>query len=344
MTAGRPDTTRQWHLVRRPSGTLRAGDLALRDVPLPPLRAGQLLVRNTHLSVDPYMRGRMDDRPSYIPPFELDSPLDGAAVGVVLESRSPELAPGDVVEHFHGLREHTLTMSAEVSRIDPGGLPAEAFLGVLGSPGLSAWIGLTVIAPVAKGDTVLVTGAAGAVGSLAVQIARLKGAGRVVASAGSADKVRHLIDVLGADDAYDYRDGSPRAHLEARLPQGIDVVFDNAGGAQLEAAIDLLRDHARVALCGMASEYDGAEPHSFSNLFTVIRRRATLKGFIVSDHMTELARFRAEVLPWVERGEIAYETTVVEGIERVPLAFRQLFTSGAAVRGKLVVHVDGGLW
>jgi NADPH-dependent curcumin reductase CurA len=232
---------REWHLVRRPGAQASPDDFALIDSEVPQPEPGQVVVRNTHLSVDPYMRGRMDGRPSYMPPFPLGAPLDGGAVGVVVESRAEGFEPGQVVEHFAGLREVAVLDAAAVAVIDPDGLPAEAFLGPLGATGLSAWLGIGELAPVREGDTVFVTGAAGAVGGVAGQIARLRGAGRVIGSAGSAAKVGYLRDTLGFDAAFDYRDGDPGEHLADAAPDGIDVVFDNVGGAQLEAAIGLLR-------------------------------------------------------------------------------------------------------
>jgi NADPH-dependent curcumin reductase CurA len=297
-----------------------------------------VVVRNTHLSVDPYMRGRMDDRPSYLPPFPLDAPLDGGAVGVVVESRADTIAPGQVVEHFAGLREVTVVDAAAVYPIDVDGLPAEAYLGALGTTGLSAWIGIAELAAVKAGDTVFVTGAAGAVGGIAGQIARLRGAGRVIGSAGSADKVRHLRETLNFDAAFDYHDGDVGDHLAKAAPDGIDVVFDNVGGAQLEAAIDHLAVGARLVLCGMVSQYDGADPYGIRNLYELVTRRATVHGFLVTDHLHRMPEFRAEMGSWLRADKIVDRSTVLDGVERLPEALLGLLRAGTATTGKAVVR------
>ncbi|MFF4418646.1 NADP-dependent oxidoreductase [Streptosporangium sp. NPDC001559] len=331
---------REWHLARRPQGQVSADDFALVETEISELRPGQVLVRNTHLSVDPYMRGRMDDRPFYIPPFPLRAPLEGGAIGVVVESRADDVKPGQVVEHFLGLREATVIDAAGVVPIDTDDLPAETYLGVLGATGLTAWLGITRMASVRSGDTVFVTGAAGAVGSIAGQIARLRGAKQVIGSAGSSAKVRHLVDDLGFDTAFDHHDGATGEHLAQAAPDGIDVVFDNVGGAQLEAAIDHLRVGARLALCGMASQYDGREPHGLRNLYQLVTKRVTARGFLVTDHQDQMPAFRAEVGSWVRSGEIVHRQTAVNGIERMPEALLGLLRSGAPTIGKAVVRLQ----
>jgi NADPH-dependent curcumin reductase CurA len=330
---------REWHLMRRPQGHASVEDFALREAKVPQPMPGQVVVHNTHLSVDPYMRGRMDDRTSYIPPFPIGAPLDGAAVGVVVESRADDINPGQVVEHFQGLREVTVTDAAGVTPIDLNGLPPEVYLGALGATGLTAWLGITMVASVQPGDTVFVTAAAGAVGSLGGQIAKLYGAGQVIGSAGSPAKVRHLLDELGFDAAFDPHDGDPRGHLARAAPDGIDVVFDNVGGVQLEAAIDHLRVGSRLALCGMASQYDGRRPHGVSNLYELVTKRATARGFLVSDHYDRMPAFRAEVGSWVRDGKIVHRETVLDGIERVPAALLDLLRSGTPTIGKAVVRL-----
>ncbi|KGN30069.1 NADP-dependent oxidoreductase [Knoellia sinensis KCTC 19936] len=336
----RTKNAREWRLVQRPTGAVSTDHLALVDAPVPELAPGQVVVRNTHLSVDPYMRGRMDDRPSYIPPFPLDAPLDGGALGVVVESRADGLEPGQVVEHFFGLRETTVADASTVFPLDLEGLPAETYLGALGTTGLTAWVGLSKIAPVRPGDTVFITGAAGAVGSMAGQIARLRGAGRVIGSAGSAAKVAHLVDDLGYDAAFDYHDGDPREQLERLAPDGIDVVFDNVGGAQLEAAIDHLNVGARLALCGMVSQYDVREQYGVRNLYTLVTQRATAQGFLVADHLDEMPAFRAEAGAWLRDGSVQARQTVLDGIEQVPAALTGLLSSGTTITGKVVVRLD----
>lgn len=333
-------TARQWQLARRPQGTATAEDFALVEVTVPRPGPGQVVVRNTRLSVDPYMRGRMDDKPSYIAPFELHSPLEGAAVGVVTESRADGFKPGQVVEHFAGLREVSVLDAAAVSPVSLDGHEPETFLGPLGTTGFTAWLGTTEIAPVREGDTVFVTGAAGAVGGLAGQIARLRGAARVIGSASGA-KVEYLVDELGYDAAFDYRGTDPAEELSRLAPDGLDMVFDNVGGPQLEAALGRLRLGARIALCGMASQYDGREPYGITNLFELTKQRATARGFIVSDHYDQLAQFREEVGGWLHDGRLSYRESVFEGIESVPEAFLGMLRSGAPTSGKVIVRLEG---
>lgn len=339
MSISTGELSREWHLVRRPQGQASVDDLDLVEVDLPEPQPGQIVVRNTYLSVDPYMRGRMDDRPSYIPPFGLDAPLEGGALGVVVASRAEGVEPGQVVEHFMGLREYVVVDAAAAFPLDLSGLPPEIYLGALGLTGLAAWVGITKVASVQPGDTVFVTGAAGAVGSIAGQIAKLRGAERVIGSAGSEAKVRHLTEELGYDYAFDYHDGDAGDHLDRAAPNGIDVVFDNVGGAQLEAAIGRLKVGSRLALCGMASGYDGREPYGIRNLYELVTKRATVQGLLVNDHLGDMPAFRAEVLPWVVEGRMKHTETVFDGIERVPEALLGLLRGGTTITGKLVVRV-----
>lgn len=339
MTVTQIERTQEWHLVRRPQGPASADDFALVEADLPAPASGQVMVRNTHLSVDPYMRGRMDDRPSYMPPFPVNAALDGGALGVVVESRAEGIEPGQVVEHFLGLREVAVLDASAVAPLDLDGLPPEVYLGALGATGLTAWLGITQVAAVRPGDTVLVTGAAGAVGSLAGQIARMRGAGRVVGTAGSAAKMRHLLDDLGFDAAVDHHDADAGRHVAEAAPDGIDVVFDNVGGVILDTAIDHLAVGGRLALCGMASQYDGREAYGLRNLYELVAKRATARGFLVTDHYDQMPAFRAEVGPWVRDGRIAHRETVLDGIEEVPRALLTLLRSGTSTIGKTVVRL-----
>ena len=340
MTVGIGVRAREWHLVRRPQGRASADDFALVEAELPEPAPGQVVVRNTHLSIDPYMRGRMDDRPSYIPPFPLGAPLEGAAVGVIVESRAESLKAGQAVEHIAGLREFAVIDAAAAYPIDLDGLPADVYLGALGATGLTAWLGITQVAPVRPGDTVFVTGAAGAVGSIAGQIAKLRGAQRVIGSAGSAAKVRHLREELGFNAAFDYHDGDVGAHLAQAAPDGIDVVFDNVGGVQLDAAIGHLRVGSRLALCGMVSQYDTGEPYGVRNLYELVTKRATARGFLVSDHYDQMPAFRAEMHPRARDGRIAHRQSVLDGIERVPEALLGLLHDATPTIGKAVIRLE----
>ena len=332
-----PTTSREIQLAARPQGEPKPSDFLLVDVELPDPGPGEILVRNTYMSVDPYMRGRMNDVKSYVPPFELDAPLDGGAVGEVEASNADGFAPGDVVLHRLGWRERAVLPAAGARKIDPGGLPESVFLGVLGMPGLTAYAGLLDIAGLREGDVVFVSGAAGAVGSLAGQIAKLRG-NTVIGSAGSADKVRHLVDDLGFDHAFNYKDGPVGPQLAAAAPGGIDVYFDNVGGEHLEAAIGALRRDGRVALCGAISGYNATDgPAGIRNLHLAIGKRLTLRGFIAGDHAGRLGDLHAEIGPALRDWRVAFRETIAQGLDGAPQAFIDLLR-GANV-GKMVVKL-----
>ncbi|GAB4050154.1 NADP-dependent oxidoreductase [Catellatospora paridis] len=330
MTVGR-----EIHLASRPVGMPTPDNFRLMEVAVPEPAEGQVKVRNLVMSVDPYMRGRMNDVKSYVPPFAVDAVLDGGAVGEVVESRSPDLKPGDLVLHGYGWREWAVDDARRFRRLDPVA-PPSAFLGVLGMPGLTAYVGLLDIAAMKPGDTVFVSGAAGAVGSLVGQLARLKGAARVIGSAGSAAKVAHLTGDLGFDAAFNYRDGDVSKLLKQAAPDGIDVYFDNVGGDHLTAAIARAKPFARFALCGAISAYNEPVPGP-DNMALLIGKRLTMRGFIVSDHNDRMPDLIREVGAWYAAGEIKAEETVVEGLENAPEAFAGLLRG--ANTGKMVVKL-----
>ncbi|WP_433238001.1 NADP-dependent oxidoreductase [Streptosporangium sp. CA-135522] len=339
-----PVTSREWHLVRRPVGVPTAEDFALREVEPAEPRSGQILVRNLRLSVDPYMRGRMNDVKSYVPPFRLDHPMDGGAVGVVVATGdAPEaggLAVGDHVLHGLGWREYALVESRHAVKVDPERAPLSAYLGVLGMPGLTAYAGLLRVAEFKEGETVFVSGAAGAVGSQVGQIAKLKGASRVIGSAGSDEKVRLLLEEYGFDAAFNYRNGPVAEQLAQAAPDGIDVYFDNVGGDHLEAAISSLNLHGRAAICGMIAQYNATEPTPAPrNLALVIGKRLTLRGLLVNDHRDLQQQFAEEVGGWVAEGRLRYHETLVEGIENNVEAFLGLLRGDNT--GKMVVALPG---
>jgi NADPH-dependent curcumin reductase CurA len=280
-----------------------------------------VLVRNLVMSVDPAMRGRMNDAKSYVPPFQIDQALDGGAVGEVIASNDGTRIPGDTVLHGLGWRQYALIDAARTRKVDPALAPPSAYLGVLGMPGLTAYVGIRDIARLQPGETVFVSGAAGAVGSLAGQIAKLHGAGRVVGSAGSPEKVKHLVEDLGFDAAFNYKDGPTRPQLKRAAPDGIDIYFDNVGGEQLEASIAALHQGGRVAMCGAISQYNDTEPVGPRNLALVITKRLTLQGFIVLDHSDQRAAFIEEVGGWLRDGKVHFDETFVDGIENAPDAF-----------------------
>ncbi|GAA0351872.1 NADP-dependent oxidoreductase [Actinoallomurus spadix] len=330
--------TREVHLVSRPRGWPEPADFALVERELPAPGDGEVLVRNRFMSVDPYMRGRMNDVKSYVPPFGLNEAMTGGAIGEVVESRSPGLEPGDLVLHDLGWREHAVAPAKRFRAVRPiDGVPPSAYLGVLGMPGLTAYVGLLDIAGLKEGDTVFVSGAAGAVGSLVGQIARLRGAARVIGSAGSDEKVAYLTDRLGFD-AVNYRSGPVRRLLAEAAPDGIDVYFDNVGGDHLEAAIEAFNDHGRAAICGAISQYNATEPQATPrNLALVIGKRLTLRGFIVSDHSARFGDFVREVGGWLAEGRIEFDETVFEGLDHAVDAFLAMLRGRNT--GKMIVRL-----
>jgi NADPH-dependent curcumin reductase CurA len=312
-------------LASRPKGWPTDENFEIAEVDVPTPAEGQILVRNVFMSVDPYMRGRMNDVKSYVPPFQVGQPLEGGAVGeiVAVGDGVSNLAVGDNVLHGLGWRDYAVVPAAHVVKVDPNVAPLSTYLGVLGMPGLTAYAGLLATAEFKEGDVVFVSGAAGAVGQIVGQIARLKGASRVIGSAGSADKVKYLTEELGFDAAFNYKDGPVAEQLAAAAPNGIDVYFDNVGGEHLEAAISSLNVHGRVAICGAIAQYNDTEPPAAPrNLVQVIAKRLTLRGLLVGDHKALQQQFVQEVGAWIASGELKYTETVIEGGTRqAPSAF-----------------------
>lgn len=328
--------SRQVHLVRRPVRVLRPEDFAVVDVDLPDLKPGQLLVRNSHISVDPYMRRRMNEGKSYIPPFELNEVMTGAAVGEVIASTDDNFAVGDWVRHDLGWRDLAVLHARFATPIDIELAPPSAHLGVLGMPGMTAWVGLLNIAAYQPGDTVFVSGAAGAVGSTVGQIAKLHGS-RVIGSTGSAEKAAWLRE-LGFDEVINYREGPVMEQLRKAAPDGIDVYFDNVGYDHLEAALDVANDRARFALCGSIADYNVEEqPPSPTNLTWIVVKRLNLRGFIVSDHAEDRPKFLQDMAAWMDTGKLDYRETVVDGLDNAVTAIQGLFEG--ANTGKMVVKV-----
>ena len=331
-----PTRSREIRLAARPRGTPVESDFALAEVELPDPADGEVLVRNAYVSVDPYMRGRMNDAKSYVPPFSLEAPLTGGAVGRVIASRNDRWPEGAWVLHDLGWREAALLDGRGMRAVDPALAPISAALGVLGMPGITAYVGIVDIGDVREGDTVFVSGAAGAVGSVAAQLAGARGA-RVIGSAGTPEKVAWLRE-LGLDGVFDYHETPTRGALRELAPDGLDVYFDNVGGETLEAAIGAMRLRGRIVACGAISRYNATEllPGP-CNLFMVVTKRLRMQGFIVSDHYDRFPAFLAEVGPLVASGSIRYRETVVEGIEQAPAAFIGML-DGANV-GKMLVRV-----
>jgi NADPH-dependent curcumin reductase CurA len=323
--------SREVVLAARPQGEPQAADFELRDVGDAEPADGEVLVRNVFVSVDPYMRGRMTGIRTYVGPYEVGDPIDGGAVGRVVTSNYDGLSEGDWVVSQLGWRETGVVEGKRLRKLDPTLAAPSTALGVLGMPGFTAWIGLTDIAEIKEGETIYVSGAAGAVGSAAVQIALLKGL-RVIGSAGSDEKVEWLRS-LGAE-AFNYRE----TRAKEALADGIDVYFDNVGGEQLEAALSALRPFGRVAACGAISRYNDQQPEPGPrNMGFVVTKRLRLQGFIVTDHNARFPDFLREVGPWVAEGKIECRETMLEGIENVPAAFAGLFRGDNT--GKMLVRV-----
>lgn len=337
-TSDIPATGREWHLVARPQGWPKPEDFALREAPVTEPGPGQVLVRNLYMSVDPYMRGRMNDVKSYVPPYKLDHPMDGGAVGQVIASAADGIAVGDHVLHFGGWREYARVDAERAVKVDPAAAPLSAYLGVLGMTGLTAYAGLIEVASFKEGDAVFVSGAAGAVGSQVGQIAKLKGASRVIGSAGSDDKVRLLTEEYGFDAAFNYKKGPVAEQLKEAAPDGIDVYFDNVGGEHLEAAIGRLNVHGRVTVCGMIAQYNAPEPPAAPrNLALVIGKRLRIQGMLVNDHQHLQQQFVEEVGGWLREGKLRYRETVVKGVDNAVDAFLGMLRGENT--GKMIVSL-----
>lgn len=326
-----------------PSGMPAEGDFTMKETDVAAPGPGEMLCRTVWMSVDPYMRGRMrPDVKSYIPPFSLDRPLEGGAVAEVVESNLEGYAPGDyVVDFLGGWKEYYVTKGERTQKVDPSMAPLSAYLGVLGMPGLTAWSGVTQILKPKEGETVFVSGAAGAVGSVVCQLAKVKGC-RVVASAGSKEKCEWLTNVAGVDVALNYKDYKNAAELTKALaaaaPKGVDCYFENVGGMHLEAALNCIALGGRMAWCGMIASYNNKEPEAGPpNLINVVGRGVMIRGFIVSEYMSKAMEFAMEVAPLLAQGKIKFQESVYDGLEKAPEAFIGLFKGENF--GKAVVRV-----
>jgi NADPH-dependent curcumin reductase CurA len=331
--------SREIRLVARPAGFPGEDLFEVAESPIADPRDGQLLIRNAYFSVDPYMRPRMNDVRSYVAPFTLGEAMTGGAVGRVAVSRHPSYAEGDWVLHMLGWREWALSDGSGVRKIDAEVAPVSTALGVLGMPGFTAFYGLFEIGRPQEGETVFVSGAAGAVGSAAGQMAKVAGC-RVVGSAGSPEKLEWLRE-LGFDAVIDYRRHPVRDALAEAAPEGVDIYFDNVGGDHLEAAISQLRLRGRIVACGSISRYNELEPAAGPrNLFMVVTKRLRMQGYIISDHYDRFPEFAAKAREWVRDGRLRYRETVIDGIENAPSAFLGVLR-GENI-GKMLVQVGPG--
>ena len=328
-------------LKRNPVGVPTEDDfeLVVQEIPRP--EDGQVLVRNHFISVDPYMRGRISAAPSYADNWKPGEPMRGGCVGEVVESRNDRLPVGRFVTGGLGWRDYFVADADAVNPVDPQAAPLSAFLGVLGMPGMTAFVGFSKLAEPVAGQTIFVSGAAGAVGSMVCSLARLQGL-KVIASAGTARKVEWLQERIGVDAAINYRETADlAAAVRSAAADGVDISFDNVGGAHLEAALGNMKQNGRIICCGMISVYNATEPPAAPrNLFLIVGRRLRLQGFIVGDHWHHHEEFLREIAPRVRSGEIPYEETVTEGLASAPRAFVGLFHGENL--GKMVVRVAPG--
>jgi NADPH-dependent curcumin reductase CurA len=330
--------SREIRLKRRPAGMPAPEDFELAETTVATPVEGEVLVRNSYMSVDPYMRGRMVDRKSYVPPFQIGEALSGGAVGQVVASQSPHLKVGDYVQSMNGWREWFTAPAGSLIKVDPSVAPVQAYLGALGMPGLTAYAGLLKIGALKDGERVFVSAASGAVGQIVCQIAKIKGC-RVVGSAGSDEKCRFLTDELGIDTAINYRTaGDLTPAIAKAMPDGIDVYFENVGGAHLQAALNNMRQFGRIAACGMIDQYNATTPAAGpNNLILIVGLSLTMRGFIVSNHFDMMPEFLADMAKWAKDGKMKWRETIVEGIDKAPEAFIGLFKGENF--GKMLVKV-----
>lgn len=307
-------------LARRPVGAPRLEDFDVVANNLPRAAAGQILVRNRYLSLDPYMRGRMDDRASYAEPVKLGDVMVGEAVGEVVDTRLDGFTPGDLVVGPFGWQQYSLSEGRDVRSITDKRMPASLYLSVLGMPGVTAYVGLLDFGQPKAGETVVVTAASGAVGSVVGQIAKNMGC-RVVGIAGGAEKCRYVVDELGLDACVDYKAGTLSADLKTACPKGIDVCFENVGGKIFDTILFQINPFARIALCGLISLYNATNVYRMAGLSSLLINRATLRGFIISDHLDRWPAALKDLSKWVLEGHIKYRESITEGLQNAPAAF-----------------------
>ncbi len=323
------NTNRQWLLAKRPFGIVTRENFEYQETPIPEPGDGEVLVRNLYLSFDPTQRGWMEDRESYLPPVQLGEPMRAGSIGQVAESNNPEFAPGDLVQTTGGWQDFVVAAPGQgvmgLSKV-PEGVPPELMLSVLGVTGLTAYFGLLDLGEPKAGETVLVSGAAGATGSVAGQIANLKGC-RVIGIAGVPEKCRCLIEEAFFDDVIDYKKEDVNARIGETCPDKVDIYFDNVGGDILEAALNHINMKARVVLCGGISGYNATEPVPGPvNLMNLVVMRARMEGFIVIDYMDRAGEAIAELMAWIQAGQLVYQVDMQEGFENIPDTLNRLFT------------------
>ena len=334
-----PEINRQWRLARRPVGTIETNDLEWREAPLPSLGQGDVRVRHIYLSLDPTNRIWMSDMVQYMPPVAIGEVMRGGTLGVVEESLDPSLNPGDIVSGLGGWQDYFVGPAQYLRKTTPpAGVPLTALMSIFGTTGLTAYFGLLDIGRPEQGETVVVSAAAGAVGSIVGQIAKIKGC-RVIGIAGSDEKCAWITDELGFDGAINYRTENVQDRLSALCPDGIDVDFENVGGEILDTVLTQINLNARIVICGLISSYNATEPvpgpYHFAN---ILMKRAIVQGFIILDFVSRFPEGVAALAQWLAEGRLKYEVDIVGGLENAPTAVNRLFTGGHT--GKLLVQVS----
>jgi NADPH-dependent curcumin reductase len=328
---------RQVLLRRRPTGTPSTEDFEIAEAPMPDPGEGEVLIRGIYLSLDPYMRGRMSAARSYAKPVDIGAVMEGRVVGQVARSRDPNFRDGDYVLGGYGWQLYSAVPANGLLRLDPDEAPLSTALGVLGMPGLTAYVGLSEIGRPQRGETVVVSAASGAVGAVVGQLAKREGA-RVVGIAGGADKCRFVESELGFDICIDHRSADLGSALDRACPNGVDVYWENVGGAVQQAVFPRLNDFGRMVMCGMVSEYNDLSPRPGPNLMAAVRKRLRIQGFIVSDQWQRFGEYRAMAAPLVRGGQLRYREDIVEGLDRAPEAFIGLLRGRNF--GKLLVKLS----
>ena len=328
---------RQVLLASRPQGAVTEQNFRIVDAPLPEPAVGEVLVKNQWLSLDPYMRGRMSDAKSYAPPAKLDDVMVGQTVGEVVDSRDPAIRVGDTVLTQLGWQSHGIAKVADVTKVDARRVPASCYLGVLGMPGLTAWFGLREIGQPKAGETVLVSAASGAVGSVVGQLAKIQGC-RTVGIAGGKAKCEYVIDELGFDACVDHRAGNLDDDLRVACPDGVDVDFENVGGAVLDAALRVMNRHSRIVVCGLIAEYGLQEPYSHTGLRSVLVNRIRMQGMIIFDWKDRFGEALPTLASYVADGKLKYRESIVDGLDNAPRALIALL--GGENFGKQLVRID----
>ena len=329
---------RQWRLRSRPTGLIKPDDFELVSEPIPEPAEDQILIRTVYLSLDPAMRGWLIDRPSYVPPVQLGEVMRGLAVGIVEKSNHPKFATGDRVQGMFGWQEYRLSNGEGVNKLPEISLPFSAYLGLFGLAGLTSYSGLLEVGQPKAGETLLISGAAGSVGSLVGQIGKVKDL-RVVGIAGTDEKCHWLREDLGFDAAVNYKDADYKKQLKAACPNGVDIYFENVGGEILETALSLMNTFGRVVVCGLISQYNATGPVSGpSNFAAVISKRLKIQGFLATDYASKTKEMVSAFTQWHSAGKLKYRVDIVRGLESAPTAINKLFDGSN--NGKLLVQVS----